>query len=86
MFAAVIIVSWAGYVLIEGWSAFDAFYMTITDVHALGLEVGQGLILTDSWCWDLNDTTRAFAKRFWDQRHAMPSMEQAGTYSSVLQS
>ncbi|MBV8424988.1 MAG: two pore domain potassium channel family protein, partial [Candidatus Eremiobacteraeota bacterium] len=36
MFAAVIIVSWAGYVLIEGWSAFDAFYMTIATISTVG--------------------------------------------------
>lgn len=62
-----------------------AFYMTIADVHAMGLDAGQGLILTDPWYWDANEQTRAFAKRFWDSRRAMPSFQQAGTYSSVFQ-
>ena len=37
--------------------------MFVTDVHALGLEVAQGLMLTESFYWDLNDRTRAFTKR-----------------------
>ncbi|MBD9541471.1 ABC transporter substrate-binding protein [Ensifer sp. ENS04] len=56
----------------------------ITDVHALGLEDAQGMLLTDGWYWDLNDETRAFAKRFYDKLGKMPTMVQAGNYSAVL--
>ncbi|WP_391527464.1 ABC transporter substrate-binding protein [Phreatobacter aquaticus] len=56
-----------------------------TDVHALGLQTAQGLILTESFYWDLNDGTRAFSRRFAAQRNGfMPTMVQAGVYSSVL--
>ncbi|MBD9541483.1 ABC transporter substrate-binding protein [Ensifer sp. ENS04] len=56
----------------------------ITDVHALGLEYAQGMLLTDGWYWDLNDETRAFARRFFDKVGKMPTMVQAGNYSAVL--
>src|SRR5260370_938974 len=36
----------------------------ITDVHALGLQTAQGLIMTEAWYWDLNDANREFAKKF----------------------
>ena len=51
-----------------------------------GLKTAQGLILTETFYWDLNDQTRAFAKRFAARRQAasMPTMVQAGVYSAVL--
>ncbi|HQT76067.1 MAG TPA: ABC transporter substrate-binding protein [Rhodopila sp.] len=56
----------------------------ITDVHSLGLEVAQGLLLTDSFYWDQNDATRAFAKRYAARMNGrMPAMSQAGVYSAV---
>jgi branched-chain amino acid transport system substrate-binding protein len=57
----------------------------ITDVHGLGLATAQGLILTEAWYWDLNDSTRAWAKRFASQNSGkFPSMNHAGVYSAVL--
>ena len=56
----------------------------ITDIHALGLKTAQGLILTSSFYWDLNDGTRAFSKRFNEKLGKMPSLVQAGVYASVL--
>nr|WP_246088826.1 ABC transporter substrate-binding protein [Phreatobacter stygius] len=57
----------------------------ITDVHALGLQTAQGLVLTESFYWDLNDGTRAWSKRFAALRGGnMPTMVQAGVYSAVL--
>ena len=62
-----------------------ALLFQITDVHALGLRTAQGLTLTESFYWDLNDGTRAFAERFHPQyRGIRPSQIHAGTYSSVL--
>jgi branched-chain amino acid transport system substrate-binding protein len=62
-----------------------ALAIFITDVHALGLEVAQGLTLTTWFYWDQNDATRAFAKRFADRRGGRrPAMGQAGTYSAIL--
>jgi branched-chain amino acid transport system substrate-binding protein len=56
----------------------------ISDINALGLEAAQGLYLTTAWYWDLNDKTRAFAKRFFDKTGAEPTMNQAGYYSATL--
>lgn len=59
-------------------------YLHITDIHAIGLETAQGLILTQGFYWDLNDETRAWSKRFYARHKAMPTMGQAGTYSAIL--
>jgi branched-chain amino acid transport system substrate-binding protein len=59
--------------------------MQISDIHGLTLPVAQGLMFTDGWYWDLNDDTRAFAKRFNERAKRMPGMVQAGTYSTTLQ-
>ncbi len=56
----------------------------ITDIHALGLETAQGLYLTAGWYWDLNDKSRAFAKRFLDKTGAMPTYNQAAYYSATM--
>lgn len=57
----------------------------ISDVHALGLEVAQGIALTDSFYWDGNERTRAFSKRLQPKfPSARPTMVHAGVYSSVL--
>jgi branched-chain amino acid transport system substrate-binding protein len=56
----------------------------ITDIHSLGLQVAQGLYLTASWYWDLNDETRAFAKRFYAKIGKQPTMNQAGYYSATM--
>jgi branched-chain amino acid transport system substrate-binding protein len=59
--------------------------MFINDVHALGLNTAQGLIFTESFYWDLNDQTRTWSRRFGAAHGGkMPSMVQAGVYSSVL--
>jgi branched-chain amino acid transport system substrate-binding protein len=62
-----------------------ALLMQISDIHGLTLPVAQGLMFTDGWYWDLNDDTRAFAKRFNERAKRMPGMVQAGTYSTTLQ-
>jgi branched-chain amino acid transport system substrate-binding protein len=57
----------------------------LPDVHSLGLNIAQGLMLTETFYWDLNDQTRAFSKRFAAAHGGkMPSMVQAGVYSSVI--
>lgn len=57
--------------------------MTINDIHGLGLPVAQKLLMTDSWYWDKNDASRAFAKRFNETMHKMPSTHQAAAYSAT---
>jgi len=57
----------------------------ITDVNALGLQAAQGLLLSESFYWDRDDGTRAWSQRYAARRDgAMPSMSQAGVYSSVI--
>jgi len=57
----------------------------ISDVHAIGLEIAQGLLLTNSFYWDANDRTRKFAERFKPKAPTVrPTMVQAGVYASVL--
>ena len=58
--------------------------MFISDVHSLGLKVTQSMYLTEGFYWNLNDDTRAWSKRFFDQHKRMPTMVQAGQYSSVM--
>ena len=71
--------------IVKGGQQFAGLLVFLTDVHSLGLNISQGLLLTESFYWDLNDQTRGFSKRF-AQRHkgAMPTMGQAGVYSGVL--
>lgn len=63
-----------------------ALLMFLPDVRALGLEAGQGLNLTETFYWDLNDDTRAFSARFAQRMKnaAVPTMPQAGVYAVVL--
>ena len=56
----------------------------ITDIHSLGLNTAQGMLLTDGFYWDMDDKTRAFAKRFFERAKKMPSMVHAGVYSATL--
>ncbi|HQR29004.1 MAG TPA: ABC transporter substrate-binding protein [Anaeromyxobacteraceae bacterium] len=59
----------------------------ISDVHSLGLDIAKGMYLTTAFYWDLDDQTRAWAKRFQNhpdnKKKAMPTMVQAGLYSAV---
>ena len=48
----------------QGGQTLAGLLIFITDVHALGLETAQGLVLTESFYWDLNDDTRAWSERF----------------------
>jgi len=69
--------------IVKSGQQFAGLLVFLTDVHALGLDKAQGLLLTESFYWDLNDTTRAWSKRFFDQHKRMPTMAQAGVYSAV---
>jgi branched-chain amino acid transport system substrate-binding protein len=72
--------------IVKGGQKLAGLLVFITDVHSLGLERAQGLNLTEAFYWDLNDKTRAFAKRF-AAKHGgkMPTSIQAGFYSAALQ-
>jgi branched-chain amino acid transport system substrate-binding protein len=60
-----------------------ALYMEAPVVNAVGLAAAQGVFLTESFYWDLNENTRAFSKRFKDKAGALPTQQQAGQYSAV---
>ena len=54
------------------------------DIHALGLQATQGMVLASAFYWDMNDETRKWSKRFYERLHKMPNMSQAGVYSSTM--
>jgi branched-chain amino acid transport system substrate-binding protein len=59
--------------------------MFINDVNSLGLNLTQGMYLTDGWYWDMNDDTRKWSKRYFSKMKKMPSMLQAADYSAATQ-
>jgi branched-chain amino acid transport system substrate-binding protein len=68
-----------------GGQHFAALLFYIGDVEALGLKVAQGLVLTETFYWDANDSTRAWSKRWQAERPGkFPNMNQAGDYSATL--
>ncbi len=70
--------------IVKGGQSLAGLLVFITDVHALGLETAQGLVLTESWYWDANDNNRAFTKKFAAGNSGKyPTMGQAGVYSAV---
>lgn len=58
--------------------------MFINDVHSLGLNLTQGMYLTTGWYWDMNNDTRAWAKRYFAKMKKEPSMLQAADYSATM--
>ena len=70
--------------IFQGGQQMAGLLVLITDIHALGLKAAQGLVLTTSFYWDMDEQTRAWSKRFFAKMNQMPSMWQAGVYSSVM--
>src|SRR5947208_5525663 len=71
----------------QGGQTLVAFLLFVNDVHGMGLKVAQGLQLLEAFYWDMDDDTRAFAKRFAARpgmTGKMPSGNQAGVYASTL--
>jgi branched-chain amino acid transport system substrate-binding protein len=69
----------------KGGQKLAGLLIFVTDVHALGLQTAQGLQFTESFYWDQNDASRAFAKRFAPQVKGIhPTMVHAGVYAGVL--
>lgn len=56
----------------------------LNDIHAMGLDVTQGLMLTTGWYWDMNDESRAWAERYFKRTGKMPGMVPAGIYSATM--
>jgi branched-chain amino acid transport system substrate-binding protein len=70
--------------IFKGGQQMAGLLVLITDIHALGLPVAQGLLLTTSFYWDMDDKTREWSKRYFAKMNRMPTMWQAGVYSSVM--
>ena len=70
--------------IVSGGQRLAGLLVFISDIHALGLKTTQGLTITDAWYWDMNDESRAWAKRFMAKyENKAPSFTQAGVYSEV---
>ncbi|HMK79416.1 MAG TPA: ABC transporter substrate-binding protein [Xanthobacteraceae bacterium] len=67
----------------QGGQQMAGLLVLITDIHALGLKAAQGLLLTTSFYWDMDDKTREWSNRYFAKMNRMPTMWQAGVYSSV---
>lgn len=72
--------------VVSGGQKLAGLLMFISDIHALGLNVAQGLNFTEPFYWDLNDGTRGFSRRFAEKSrgNAMPTTVHAGVYASLL--
>lgn len=71
--------------IVQGGQSIAGLFTFITDIHALGLKLAQGLVLTEAFYWDRDDASRAFAKRFAAvHKGKMPTQVHAGVYSSIM--
>jgi len=67
-----------------GAQKLAALVLFVSDVHALGLDTAQGILLTTPFYWDTNAETRAWSKRFFEKQKKMPTDYQAGDYSATM--
>jgi branched-chain amino acid transport system substrate-binding protein len=70
--------------IFKGGQQMAALLALITDIDSLGLPTAQGLLLTTAFYWDMDDQTRQWSKRYFEKMKRMPTMWQAGVYSSVI--
>jgi len=71
--------------IVKSGQKLAGLLLTLAEVHGLGLEAAQGLVLTEGYYWDRDDKSRDLAERFFKRTGRMPNMIQAGTYSATLQ-
>ena len=72
--------------IVKGGQKFAGLLVFASDVNAMGLQTAQGLTLTETWYWDMNDANRAWTKRWQAERGAagkFPTMVHAGVYSGI---
>jgi branched-chain amino acid transport system substrate-binding protein len=69
--------------IMKGGQKISPLLAFITDIDSVGLETAQGLLLSEAFYWDLNDESRAFAKRFMQRVGRVPGAAQAGAYSAI---
>src|SRR5471032_233486 len=73
--------------IVKGGQSFAGLLVFAPDVGALGLQTAQGLILTETWYWDMNDANRTWTKRWDKERNSagkVPNMNMAGVYAGTL--
>jgi branched-chain amino acid transport system substrate-binding protein len=70
--------------IVQGGQNLAGLLVFINDINSLGLQATQGMLLSAAFYWDMNDETRAWAKRFYERMHRMPNMSQAGNYSAAM--
>ncbi|SFP55489.1 branched-chain amino acid transport system substrate-binding protein [Geopseudomonas sagittaria] len=71
--------------LVDAGQTMASLMVFITDIKAIGLPTAQGTQFVSGWYWDMNDASRAWAKRYYERTKRMPTMVQAGMYSSTYQ-
>ncbi|MEH6389526.1 MULTISPECIES: ABC transporter substrate-binding protein [Pseudomonas] len=71
--------------LMDAGQTMASLMVFITDIKSIGLETAQGTQFVSGWYWDMNDDSRAWAKRYHERTGNMPTMVQAGMYSSTTQ-
>ena len=71
--------------IVKGGQKFAGLLVFASDVNALGLQTAQGLTLTETWYWDMNDANRAWTKRWQSAARPgkFPTMVQAGVYAGI---
>ncbi len=72
--------------IVKGGQSLAGLLVFATDINALGLDTAQGLFLTETWYWDLNDASRAWTKRWHTERgvtNKYPAMNHAGVYAGI---
>lgn len=71
--------------IVAGGQKMAGLLVFLSDIHGLGLKTAQGLQMTETFYWDMNDATRAWSKRFGTLHGGkMPTMVQAGVYAGLL--
>src|SRR5215471_718559 len=73
--------------IVKGGQSLAGLLVFASDVAALGLPTAQGLVLTETWYWDLNDASRAWTQRWRKERgddKKVPTMNMAGVYAGTL--
>jgi branched-chain amino acid transport system substrate-binding protein len=70
--------------IVAGGQKLAGLLLTLAEVHGLGLNAAQGLVLTEAFYWDRDDRSREFSEKFMKRTGRMPNMIQAGTYSATL--
>jgi branched-chain amino acid transport system substrate-binding protein len=70
--------------IVKGGQKLAGLLVFVSDIHSIGLQLAQGLQLTEAFYWDMNDGTRAWSKRWSAKMNGrMPTMVHAGFYAAT---